>query len=167
VTNGPGDGDDDEHGVEQDEAGGDDRTSEKAPSRPKPLVLAPKPRPRTKLTLVETSSPSAPQGKVVSLQAARTAQATTPKAAARAKQPPKPTIAQQLAAQRQRKKAQAEAERKANKKRRPKNGQSQRDALFRGFKEALEKASKEGGGFSPDDPASERPPVENRPAPKK
>lgn len=59
-----------------------------------------------------------------------------------------PTRFEQLAAQKKRAKAEAEAARKAAKKARPGNGSSARDALFKGFAQALERASKHGDGFA-------------------
>lgn len=185
MTNGPRDGGDDDEGagVEQDRAGEQGEPSENAPPRPKPLALAPPPpRPNTKLTLVgKPGSPTSSNprdAKVVSLQAARDASLSSSASSSGTStrlgaasgpsraptktpaKPPKPTIAEQLAAQKKRSKAQAEAERKANKKRRPKQSEAQRDALFRGFKEALERAAKDGGSFAADDapPSSERSP---------
>ena len=100
----------------------------------------------------ESGEPPASGAVIVSLDLARVvppkkAAPPTPKQAP--KKPPRPTIAEQLAAQKKRAKAEAEAARKASKKARPGKGSSARDALFRGFAQSLERASKQGEGFAP------------------
>lgn len=99
----------------------------------------------------ESGEPPDSGAVIVSLDLARVA--PPKKAAPKTKQKkPTPTIAEQLAAQKKRAKAEAEAARKAAKRARPGNGSSARDALFGGFAKSLERASKRGEGFArPDD----------------
>lgn len=98
----------------------------------------------------ESGEPPDSGGVVVSLDLARvtTPRGAKPAAKPAAKKPPRPTIAEQLAAQKKRAKIEAEAARKAAKKARPGKGSSTRDALFKGFAQSLERASKQGPSFA-------------------
>jgi hypothetical protein len=102
----------------------------------------------------ESGEPPESGAVVVSLDLARAKRPPSKKP--KAKKQPVPTIAEQLAAQKKRAKAEAEAAQKAAKraakKRRPGNGSSARDALFKGFAQSLERASKQGEGFASDEP---------------
>ena len=110
----------------------------------------------------ESGEPPESGGVVVSLDLARVAPPKKAKAKPSKKKPVPPTIAEQLAAQKKRAKAEAEAARKAAEKTRPGKGSSARDALFKGFAQSLERASKHGEGFvqgaaadGPDEPDGE------------
>ncbi len=96
----------------------------------------------------ESGEPPESGAVIVSLDLARVTPPKKKAAPKDKKKPPVPTIAAQLAAQKKRAKAEAEAARKAAKRARPGNGSSARDALFGGFAKSLERASKQGEGFA-------------------
>ena len=96
----------------------------------------------------ESGEPPESGASVVSLDLARVAPPKKAKPRVSQKKPAPPTIAEQLAAQKKRAKTEAEVARRAAKKARPGKGSSARDALFEGFAQSLERASKHGDGFA-------------------